>query len=174
MSMSAATGSSPQMPFEQKRSTRPFPSTEDRQSPIPTPRQRKTPIVYPALLSRVAEAFRDRIPLGDRVKDALTYKETFDGREAVDKIAYIIKTTDRNLALLLGRALDAQKFFHDVTYDHRLRDSPNELYQFRTKLGPYVSGELVNPDAQGNEDEVRGLFLSQFLTCGMGADLMHG
>lgn len=72
----------------------------------------------------------------------MTYKEAFDGREAVDKIAYIIKTTDRNLALLLGRALDAQKFFHDVTYDHRLRDSPNELYQFRTSLGSYVSGEL--------------------------------
>lgn len=63
----------------------------------------------------------------------------------MDKIAYIIKTTDRNLALLLGRALDAQKFFHDVTYDHRLRDSGNELYQFRTKLpSPFVSGELPN------------------------------
>jgi len=104
---------------------------------------RKTPIVYPALLSRVAQAFRERIPITDRVKDGLTYKDAFDGREAVDKIAYIIKTTDRNLALLLGRALDAQKYFHDVTYDHRLRDSANELYQFRTKLpSPFVSGEL--------------------------------
>ncbi|KAG6821216.1 hypothetical protein H0H93_004038 [Arthromyces matolae] len=107
------------------------------------PSIRKSPLVYPALLSRVAEAFRDRIPLSDRVKDGLTYKDAFDGREAVDKIAYIIKTTDRNLALLLGRALDAQKFFHDVTYDHRLRDSSGELYQFRTKLAsPFVSGDL--------------------------------
>ena len=82
----------------------------------------------------------------DRVKDGLTYKDTFDGREAVDKIAYIIKTADRNLALLLGRALDAQKFFHDVTYDHRLRDSANELYQFRTILpSPFVGGELPSP-----------------------------
>lgn len=106
-------------------------------------RVRKSPIVYPALLSRVAEAFRERVGLTDRVKDGLTYKGVFDGREAVDKIAYIIKTTDRNLALLLGRALDAQKFFHDVTYDHRLRDSSNELYLFRTKLpSPFVSGEL--------------------------------
>jgi hypothetical protein len=104
---------------------------------------RKTPIVYPALLSRVAQAFHERIPIADRLKDGLTYKDAFDGREAVDKIAYIIKTTDRNLALLLGRALDAQKFFHDVTYDHRLRDSANELYQFRTQLpSPFVSGEL--------------------------------
>lgn len=95
---------------------------------------RKAPVVYPALLSRVAEAFKMRITLAERAKDGLSYKDAFDGREAVDKIAYIIRTTDRNLALLLGRALDAQKFFHDVTYDHRLRDSPNELYQFRERL----------------------------------------
>jgi len=140
--MSAATASS-----SQKRTIRPFPSAElSPNPPLPSKQQRKTPVVYPALLSRVSEAFRDRIPLADRVKDGLTYKDAFDGREAVDKIAYIIKTTDRNLALLLGRALDAQKFFHDVTYDHRLRDSPNELYQFRTNLGPYVSGEALQDD----------------------------
>lgn len=43
--------------------------------------------------------------------------------------------------MLLGRALDAQKLFHDVTYDHRLRDSVNELYQFRNKMitgGPRI------------------------------------
>ncbi|CAG8530410.1 12743_t:CDS:10 [Cetraspora pellucida] len=89
------------------------------------------PIVYPALLSKVADAFRSRMILSNRMKDNLEYKDCFDGREAVDKIAFIMKTTDRNLALLLGRALDAQKFFHDVTYDHRLRDSSNELYQFK-------------------------------------------
>ena len=70
---------------------------------------RRSPIVYPALLSRVADAFRNRVLLSDQVKDGLTYKDVFDGREAVDKIAYIIRTTDRNLALLLGRALDAQR-----------------------------------------------------------------
>ena len=134
--------------MEQKRTSKSIlvPSLlEGRMSPTMRPSVRKTPIVYPALLSRVAQAFRERIPITDRVKDHLTYKDAFDGREAVDKIAYIIKTTDRNLALLLGRALDAQKFFHDVTYDHRLRDSANELYQFRTKLpSPFVSGELQN------------------------------
>jgi hypothetical protein len=152
---------------QQKHSSKPFPSID---SPIRSShhlqtggggekqgghRQRRTPIVYPALLSRVAEAFKERIPLNDRVKDGLTYKNAFDGREAVDKVAYIIKTTDRNLALLLGRALDAQKFFHDVTYDHRLRDSPNEFYQFRTHLGPYVSGEL-NGIGGGEDDDVGG------------------
>ena len=148
VSMSAATNTMRPL-IEQKRTSSKsilVPSVfEGRMSPTIRPPVRKTPIVYPALLSRVAQAFRERIPITDRVKDGLTYKDAFDGREAVDKIAYIIKTTDRNLALLLGRALDAQKFFHDVTYDHRLRDSSNELYQFRTKLpSPFVSGELQN------------------------------
>ena len=93
--------------------------------------QTRAPLVYPALLSRVAEVFLERIQAGDRAKNGLSYKLAFSGGEAVDLISYIIKTTDRNLALLLGRALDAQKFFHDVTYEHRLRDSPVELYQFR-------------------------------------------
>lgn len=119
-------------------------------------KHKRTPIVYPALLSRVAQAFKDRISLNDRVKDGLTYKSAFDGHEAVDKIAYIIKTTDRNLALLLGRALDAQKFFHAVTYDHRLRDSYHDIYQFRTKVpSPFVSGELVDADDSSVRDVVK-------------------
>jgi RHO1 GDP-GTP exchange protein 1/2 len=142
MSMSAASGSIRTMVDRGIRPPIPL-IGEGRNSPTASTRlPRRAPIVYPALLSRVAEAFRERIPIQDRIKDGLTYKDAFDGREAVDKIAYIIKTTDRNLALLLGRALDAQKFFHDVTYDHRLRDSAAELYQFRTKLSPFVSGEL--------------------------------
>lgn len=103
---------------------------------------RKTPTVYPAMMSAVAEVFKQMIPLGDRLKDGLTYKDSFDGREAVDLIADIIRTSDRNLALLLGRALDAQRFFHDVTYDHRLRDSGSEIYRFRERLlSPFVPGE---------------------------------
>lgn len=144
MSMSAATNT-----------MRNRPSIPGRLSPTSTrtPASRKTPIVYPALLSRVAEAFRERIPIADRLKDGLTYKDAFDGREAVDKIAFIIKTTDRNLALLLGRALDAQKFFHDVTYDHRLRDSAGELYQFRTQLpSPFVSGELQTGEQKAKQN----------------------
>ncbi|KJZ75946.1 hypothetical protein HIM_04770 [Hirsutella minnesotensis 3608] len=94
----------------------------------------RPPLVYPALLSRVAECFRRKIIVGDRTKNELTYKNAFSGSEAVDVLSYIIRTTDRNLALLLGRALDAQKFFHDVTYEHRLRDSQSEMYQFRETL----------------------------------------
>ncbi|KAI4166315.1 MAG: hypothetical protein LQ342_000205 [Letrouitia transgressa] len=104
--------------------------------------QQRAPLVYPALLSRVADVFRERIAAGDRNKNDLCYKFAFTGSEAVDLIAYIIKTTDRNLALLLGRALDAQKFFHDVTYDHRLRDSPSEIFQFRESLMEDTSSEV--------------------------------
>lgn len=169
MSMSAATNSIRTV-SEQRHSRPPVPSLhEGRNSPSSVRvYARKTPIVYPALLSRVAEAFRDRVPLTDRVKDGLTYKEAFDGREAVDKIAYIIKTTDRNLALLLGRALDAQKFFHDVTYDHRLRDSAGELYQFRTKLpSPFVSGELTNGEPKEGRPSI-ALAQDAFLEVTMG------
>ncbi|CAO1617455.1 unnamed protein product [Parajaminaea phylloscopi] len=122
---------------------------------------KKGPLVYPALLSRVAESFQQRVSVAERVKDGLTYKDAFDGREAVDRIAYIIKTTDRNLALLLGRALDAQKFFHDVTYDHRLRDSPNELYQFRVRLASPFGSEQEHFDdgvkGPGSQLQVPGL-----------------
>ncbi|KAG9245923.1 CNH domain-containing protein [Calycina marina] len=99
-----------------------------------TGRRQRAPMVYPALLSRVAECFRDNLQTGDRAKNGLQYKNAFSGAEAVQMISYIIQTTDSNLALLLGRALDAQKFFHDVTYDHRLRDSQAEMYQFRETM----------------------------------------
>lgn len=79
------------------------------------------------------------------MKDELTYNDAFTGAEAVDLIAYIIKTTDRNLALLLGRALDAQKFFHDVTYDHRLRDTHNELYQFNELVDGNEESQATTP-----------------------------
>ncbi|KAF1958054.1 CNH-domain-containing protein [Byssothecium circinans] len=120
-------------------------SGQSQQGPHAIVAQRRSPLVYPALLSRVAEVFKDRIGLSEKEKDGLVYKSAFTGAESVDLIAYIIKTTDRNLALLLGRSLDAQKFFHDVTYAHRLRDSTNEIYQFRETL-------------MDESDEVNGVF----------------
>jgi hypothetical protein len=124
---------------------RPAPSSQSSsQTTTATVVQRKSPLVYPALLSRVASVFQERIGVGDREKNDLSYKNAFTGAEAVDLIAYIIKTTDRNLALLLGRALDAQKFFHDVTYEHRLRDAPGEVYQFRETMGEEASSKDVN------------------------------
>ncbi|KAK8073817.1 hypothetical protein PG994_004716 [Apiospora phragmitis] len=92
---------------------------------------------------------RQKIITGERTKNGLAYKNAFSGSEAVDVLSYIIRTTDRNLALLLERALDAQKYFHDVTYEHRLRDSTSEMYQFRETLmdepeeKPLVNGVFV-------------------------------
>ncbi|KAL4895464.1 Rho guanyl nucleotide exchange factor [Aspergillus ambiguus] len=107
-------------------------------------RRSKVPLVYPALLSRVADVFREQIALAERQKNGLSYQNSFSGSDAVDLISHIIKTNDRNLSLLLGRALDAQKFFHDVTYDHRLRDAPGELYQFKETMGEEAPSSDVN------------------------------
>lgn len=105
--------------------------------------QKRPSLVYGALLSNVASAFRERVSPQEKEKDGLFYKNAFSGYEAVELIAYIIRTSDRNLALLLGRSLDAQKFFHEVAYAHRLRDSPNEVYQFKETINeepPEVNG----------------------------------
>lgn len=105
------------------------------------PMVRRESQANPALLSQVARAFETHIMPTDRSKNELTYTHAFDGREAVHVLMDICKTHDRNLALLVGRALDAQNFFHEVTYDHRLRDSSNELYQFRNRgFGPLIYG----------------------------------
>lgn len=90
----------------------------------------RKPLVYPAILSQVAKLFRESIILTINTKDGLEYHDTFTGKMAVDIICRIIRTNDRNLALLLGRSLDAQKFFHDVSYQHRLRDSVHEVFSF--------------------------------------------
>ncbi|GAB7357335.1 hypothetical protein MBLNU459_g8289t1 [Dothideomycetes sp. NU459] len=105
--------------------------------------QKRPSLVYGALLSKVAQAFHERIGVAEKEKDGLVYKNAFTGYDAVELIAYIIRTSDRNLALLLGRSLDAQKFFHEVAYAHRLRDSPAEIYQFKEALveePPEVNG----------------------------------
>lgn len=43
----------------------------------------------------------------------------------------ILNTSDRNLALVMGRALESQGLFHHVNFDYRLRDLDTELYQFK-------------------------------------------
>ena len=87
-SMSATSTQARSILGELKQGSRPLPpfstgTNGEQHSPSPHASQsRRTPIVYPALLSRVAQVFRERITLGDRVKDGLTYKDAFDGREA--------------------------------------------------------------------------------------------
>ncbi|KAI1080231.1 CNH-domain-containing protein [Whalleya microplaca] len=134
MSMASTIVPDTPEPSRQQMVHRPSISSRSVDGDRPPTAKIRPPLVYPALLSRVAECFRQKIITGERTKNELTYKNAFSGSEAVDVLSYIIRTTDRNLALLLGRALDAQKYFHDVTYEHRLRDSTAEMYQFRETL----------------------------------------
>ncbi|KAJ2959350.1 hypothetical protein NQZ79_g5117 [Umbelopsis isabellina] len=107
----------------------------------------KQPLVYGALLSQVAMEMQKRVVVGERLKDNIQYSNVFDGKEAVDKLAFVLRTSDRTLALLVGRALYAQKFFHDVNYEHRLRDSNQELYQYREHLQlPYADQQEEESD----------------------------
>jgi hypothetical protein len=67
------------------------------------------------------------------------------------------------LALLVGRALDSQKFFHDVNYEHRLRDSNQELYQFKEdRLNMRPKSGIVNqkpiPSASDQDALPHGVF----------------
>ncbi|KAI8049958.1 Dbl homology domain-containing protein [Syncephalis plumigaleata] len=75
-----------------------------------------------------------------------------------------MKTNDRDLALHVGRALEAQHFFHDVTYDYRLRDNPDDIYQFQrsiaTKLiarNGYANGVSTfnMDDSNSNSEQAR-------------------
>lgn len=50
--------------------------------------------------------------------------------------------------------MDAQKFFHDVNYEHRLRDSPHELYQFRERIiSPLIPEHPVGQTTPNDDDE---------------------
>ncbi|KAJ3362024.1 guanine nucleotide exchange factor 10-like protein [Kappamyces sp. JEL0680] len=96
--------------------------------------------VYPAMLSQVAKSFQQTVATGIHVKDMLEYNDCFPGKHGVDTICKLIKTKDRNISILLGRALDAQGFFHDVTWTHRLRDSSHEFYKFEEIDGMALAG----------------------------------
>ncbi|CAO3576712.1 unnamed protein product [Absidia cylindrospora] len=86
---------------------------------------------YPALLSRLAQELHRRLHVRFLVKDDIEYPHAFTGKEAVECLLQLLRTNDRNLGLLVGRALDHQHFFHDVTYEHHLRDSRDKIYQFK-------------------------------------------
>lgn len=122
---------------------------------VPTPSLKKK-YIYPAIISEVAAAFLHEIKLSGHFKYGIEYRNSFSGAEAIDVICRITKIRDRNLAIILGRALDAQRLFHDVTYEHRLRDNKNEIYlisdeflynqsdDFRRQNS--VSSNMNNPD----------------------------
>jgi RHO1 GDP-GTP exchange protein 1/2 len=85
---------------------------------------------YPALLSQVAFSFKTLITLSTHTKDSIQYKDCFQGRQAIDLISTLIKTKDRNVCILVGRALGGQGLFNDVVWVSALRDSVAEFYKF--------------------------------------------
>ncbi|KAI8970021.1 hypothetical protein BDF20DRAFT_826085 [Mycotypha africana] len=98
----------------------------------------KTPTIYPAFLSQIADELKRRITLSDNVKDDIEYKNSFNGKEIVDKLKAIIKTSDKDLAIRIGRSLSAQRFFHDVSYECQLVYSTAYLYEF-TNFVSYIT-----------------------------------
>ncbi|KAI8903114.1 CNH domain-containing protein [Gorgonomyces haynaldii] len=90
----------------------------------------ETGMMYPAFLSQVADVFKLRQSLGNHIKDGIEYSDCFTGAEAVDTLCLMLQTTDRQLALLVGRSLGSQGFIQDIFKTHRLRDNASELYRY--------------------------------------------
>ncbi|KAI8897330.1 hypothetical protein BC833DRAFT_621321 [Globomyces pollinis-pini] len=86
--------------------------------------------INPAILSQTAKRFVQSVTKTTATKDMLEYQDCFSGKHGVDVISDITGISNRHICIILGRALDAQGFFYDVTWMHRFRDSPNELYKF--------------------------------------------
>jgi hypothetical protein len=54
---------------------------------------------------------------------------------------------------LVGRSLDHQKYFHDVNYEHRLRDSAHELYQFKEQHAMSKRKLVLDTDMETDQEE---------------------
>jgi hypothetical protein len=90
-------------------------------------------INHSALLSEIAEEFINSIPLLKKVMDSIEYTESFSGTDAVNTIADLIGTSNRKLALAIGRSLESQLLFHDVLYTNELFDSDDIIYQLNAR-----------------------------------------
>ncbi|KAK4511309.1 uncharacterized protein ATC70_012524 [Mucor velutinosus] len=135
--------------------------------------------IYSALLSKIAIELRQRITLADHIKDDIEYKNTFDGKQVVDKIALIVQTSDRKLALRIGRMLSEQRFFHDVSYETQLVDSSIYLYEFtnRTLYALSTQHQQSGSDWSGSESlsehNVDVTNNNQIIPNGIVVDLTH-
>ncbi|KAI0226125.1 RHO1 GDP-GTP exchange protein 2 [Massospora cicadina] len=87
-----------------------------------------------ALISDVADRFLIVVPRQTHTKDSLEYQNSFTGKDIVDTICALLDTTDRKLALEYGRSLEAQRLFHDVTFESILKDTPYEIFILRDFL----------------------------------------
>lgn len=131
-----------------------------------------TPLVYPALLSLIAIKFKQTIQVGTHKKMGLLYRDSFTGKQAIDTLCLIIGSLDRNLGLLIGKSLETQKLFHDVLYDHCVRDSVLEVYelssesifmahqsQSSTSIANTFSSSSSSLNSVGTKTEINGVFV---------------
>ncbi|KAJ6519138.1 hypothetical protein C8R45DRAFT_885421 [Mycena sanguinolenta] len=153
-----AQPSTAQLPHAQRNPpARAVAAASSSTSPTSLNHERHPAIENPALLSHIAQAFPTSMPRADRVKHGLTYHDAFTGRDTIDHLARILNTTDRNLAHLVGRALDAQGVFRDVECGHRLRDSVVEVYRFWTRLSVPVRATGAEEEEE-DEAPPNGIF----------------
>ncbi|RCH89004.1 RHO1 GDP-GTP exchange protein 2, partial [Rhizopus stolonifer] len=125
---------------------------ENKQQSLFKTLNNQPPRYYRAFLSSVAYELKRRIILSDRIKNDIEYHNVFDGKEAVDKLKDILGTVDRQLALRVGRALEMQRFFHDVNYEKRLIDDIIEIYQFNELLF-HTNHESSTTHSSSNTDQ---------------------
>ncbi|KAI8612613.1 CNH domain-containing protein [Chytriomyces sp. MP71] len=113
------------------------------------------PYLYPAFLSHVAAAFRARVPLATHVRDSVEHRFSFLGSEAVDTISFVINSTDRNLALVIGRCLDAQGFIFDVgSTGARLKDNSDLYKMVHDPRSPRLFAASLDPSSAETAEDL--------------------
>lgn len=125
----------------------------------------KTPVVYPALISKVAQEIKQLVSVSDHVKDDIEYKNTFDGKEMVDKICQMLRTKDRKLAIRIGRALAAQRIFHDVCYETLLVDSTQNMYEFSNMIYQNNNDSLSEVESVSEPLDLPNSVLTELTYC---------
>ncbi|SMR61816.1 unnamed protein product [Zymoseptoria tritici ST99CH_3D1] len=70
--------------------------------------------VHAALLSEVTAALFHGLTLQTRIYDGNAYRKTSTGLQAVGILSSILRTSDRNLACFVGRALEVEGMFRQV------------------------------------------------------------
>lgn len=117
------------------------------------------PRCNPALLSEVALAFKAAIVPGERHQVDVVYYDVFTGREAVDVLCTLLQTSDRKLALQLGREVEEQGLFHDVNHVHHLRDDVNKLYCFTPEPSSNADAQSTFGEGDASHQTPSGIYV---------------
>ena len=88
------------------------------------------PLPHPEFMSQLARVFMDHVPTGTYTRDNIDYKSCFRGSLAVDVLCKLMNCLDRRVAVEVGKTMQQQKLFIEVTYRKQFRDDPSELFQF--------------------------------------------